>query len=63
MVSLGPVLRRLLPPGHGKVLLARPEGVSNKRCMLSLPPGVETFRDPSSDCMGCGDVTGSFQDP
>ena len=62
MLGMGPVLRRLLPTGGGKVLLARPEGVSDKHCMLALPPVVEPFCDPTSDCMGCGDVAGSLQD-
>ena len=35
MVSLGPVLRRLLPPGDVKVLLAQTEGVADKHRMPS----------------------------
>ena len=62
MVGLGSVLRRLFPPGGGKVLLAQPEGVADKHRMLAFPPGVKPFLDPTSDRMGCGDVAVSLQD-
>ena len=58
MLSLGPVLHHIFPPGDGKVLLARHEGVADKHRMLALPPGIEPFSDPTSDRMGYGDVTG-----
>ena len=61
MVGMGPVLCRLFPPGGGKVFLTRPEDVADKHRMLAFPPGIEPFRDPTSDCMGCGDVAGLFQ--
>ena len=62
MVSLGPVLRRLLPPGDSEVLLAGPHGIFNQHRMLAFPPGVQPFFYATSGCLGCGDMTGSLQD-
>ena len=61
MVSLGPVLHRLLPTGNGKVLLAGPQGVLDQHHVLALPPGVKPFFNVTRDRLGCGDMTGSFQ--
>ena len=62
MVCLSPVLRRLLPPGGGQVVLARPEGVPDKHHMLAGPPGIYPILNLAPDRMGCGDVAGLLQD-
>ena len=62
MVSLGPVLRRLLPLGNGKVLLAGPHGIFGQHRMLAFPPGIQPFFYSMSDRLGFGNMTGSLQD-
>ena len=62
MVSLGPVLCRLLPPGDGKVLLACPQRVLSQHCEFAFPPGVQPLFDAPADRLGCGDMTGLFKD-
>ena len=62
MVILGVVLRRLLPPGDGMVLIACLQCVFNQHHVFVLPPGVQTLFDAPTDCLGCGDMMGSLQD-
>ena len=62
MVSLGPVLRRLLPLDDGKVLLAWPQCVFDQHRVFALPPGVQPLFDAPTDRLGCGDTMGSLQD-
>ena len=56
------MLRRLLSPGGGHIVLARPEGVPDKHRMLAAPPGLQPFLYLAPDRMGCGDMAGSLQD-
>ena len=62
MVCLCPVLRRLLSPGGGQIVLSRPEGVPDKHRMLANPPGLQPFLYLAPERMGCGDVASSLQD-
>ena len=62
MVSLGPVLLRLLPSGDSKVLLARSQRVLDQHRVFALPPGVQPLFDAPADRLGYGDMTGSLQD-
>ena len=43
MLCLCPVLRRLLSPGDGQIVLARPEGVPDKHHMLAGPQASKLF--------------------
>ena len=62
VVCLCPVLRRILSPGGGQIVIARPEGVPDKHRMLAGLPGLQPFLYPAPDCMGCIDVVGSLHD-
>ena len=62
MVSLGPLICRLLPPGNGKVLLARSQRVLNQYLVFALPAGVQPLFGEPADYLGYGDMTGSLQD-
>ena len=58
MVSLCPVLRRLLPLGNIEVLCARVQGVLDEHPMLAVLPSAQALLYPPSDGVGCSDMLG-----
>ena len=62
MVSLYPVLCRLVCLVNGEVLCARAQSVQYQYRVLRLCPGVELLLNYPSDDMGCGDMSGLLQD-
>ena len=62
MVSLGPVLLRLLLPVYSKVLLACLQGAFDQHHVFALPPGVQPLFDAPMDRLGCGDMAVSLKD-
>ena len=61
MLGLSPVLIGLLFVGSGEVLCERAQGLLYQHPVTPCLPGVKLLLDPTSDCIGCGDIIVSLQ--
>ena len=62
MVGLIPVILGLLSAGGDEVLWTCAQVLLHQHPMVPCLPGVHPLFDPPTDCLGCGDMTGTFQD-
>ena len=62
VISLCPVLLRLIPAGDGEVLFACAQGFLHKNPMTTVFPSVQPLFYPPSDGVLCGDMLVLLQD-